>query len=71
MINYRIFFLVAFLLFFSNYNSCAQETEHEENHEEHHKKHAISLVLSHTHIRSGVKNDSGDKWISLPSFGFN
>ena len=45
-----------------------QESHHEEGH---HKKHAISAVISHTHIKSGVKNDSGDNWIALPSFGLS
>lgn len=48
------------------------EDSHQElHHEEHHKKHAISLVISHTHIRSGVKNNTGDNWMALPSFGIN
>jgi len=71
MMNYRFFSLVILLVFFSNFYSYSQETEQDENHEEHHKKHAVSLVISHTHIRSGVKNNTGDKWISLPSFGIN
>ena len=52
------------------------EDSHQEPHQEehdtgHHKKHAISVVISHTHIKSGVKNNSGDNWIALPSFGLN
>jgi len=71
MMNYRFFLLVTILIFFSDFYSYSQETEHKKEQEEHHKKHAVSLVISHTHIRSGVKNDTGDKWISLPSFGIN
>ena len=43
----------------------------EEHHESNHKKHSIALVISHTHIKSGVKNDTGDNWMALPSFGLN
>ena len=43
----------------------------EEGHSAHHKKHAVSVVISHTHIKSGVKNNVGDNWIALPSFGIN
>lgn len=35
------------------------------------KKHAISFILSHTHIQSGVDNAKGDDWITAPSFGIN
>ncbi len=55
----------------SNHNSDHEIKNQEEHHEGHHKKHAVSLVLSHTHIRSGIKNNSGDNWIALPSFGIN
>ncbi len=49
----------------------SQHEVQEEHHEGHHKKHAISLVISHTHIKSGVKNETGDNWMALPSFGIN
>lgn len=48
-----------------------QELNQDEHHEGHHKKHAVSFVISHTHIRSGVKNNSGDNWMALPSFGIS
>ena len=47
------------------------EVQHETHHDGHHKKHAISFVISHTHINSGVDNETGDNWMALPSFGLN
>ena len=52
-------------------SEAAYDDQQDEHHEGHHKKHAISFVLSHTHIKSGVKNNSGDNWLALPSFGIN
>lgn len=70
------FFLFCSIFIFFNYNySFSQETEHSnehlKEHEGHHKKHSISAVIGHTHIKSGVKNNSGDNWMALPSFGLN
>lgn len=79
----KIFLFYSFVLLLSfNSKVFSQETEdhhnsdhetidQEQHHEGHHKKHAISVVMSHTHIKSGVKNNSGDNWIALPSFGIN
>lgn len=73
----RKFQLVLFLCIIAFFNQSIIAQEHETNgvekHEqnEHHKKHAISIILSHTYIKSGVKNNVGDKWLALPSFGIN
>jgi hypothetical protein len=81
--KYQLITLSVLFVFFNYTSSFSQETEHnsnstdheltdkEEHHEGHHKKHAISFVISHTHIKSGVKNDTGDNWIALPSFAIN
>lgn len=82
--KYRFIILSILFIVFNCTYSFSQETEQnkvnntdhdlsnqEEHHEGHHKKHAISFVISHTHIRSGVKNNSGDNWIALPSLGIN
>ncbi len=85
--KYHLIFLsIIFILFGYNYTFSQEhkvqtteektdkiiEKDHQiEPHESHHKKHAISAVISHTHIKSGVKNNSGDNWIALPSFGIN
>ncbi len=78
--KYRLIILSALFIFLNYTYSFSQETEHntgnevsnqEEQHEGHHKKHSISAVISHTHIRSGVKNETGDNWMALPSFGLN
>jgi len=82
--KYRFIILSILFIVFNCTYSFSQETEHQSNHnsdfeiknqekhhEEHHKKHAISFVISHTHIKSGIKNNSGDNWIALPSFGIN
>lgn len=74
--KYRLIILSVLFIFFNYTYSFSQESEHqndvqEEHHEGHHKKHSISAVISHTHIRSGVKNETGDNWIALPSFGIN
>jgi len=85
--KYRLIFLsVIFIIFGHNYTFSQEhktqvteektdkiiEKDHQEEHQEsHHKKHALSVVISHTHIKSGVKNNSGDNWIALPSFGIN
>ncbi len=41
-----------------------------EQHEEHLHKHAVSLIMSHTHIASGLKNGE-PKWLIVPSIGLN
>jgi len=75
--------LLIFFIFFNyfSYTSFAQETENELMQtssekeileaEEGVNKHAISFILSHTHIQSGVNNSRGDNWIAAPSFGIN
>ena len=79
----RILFLTAIFIFIScNYSFSQEHDPHatdekvhkvieDADQEAHHKKHAISAVISHTHINSGVKNNTGDNWIALPSFGLN
>ena len=44
------------------------EQEQHEGHER--KKHALSFIISHTHLSTGF-DESGSKWLSLPSFGLN
>jgi hypothetical protein len=51
-------------------NIKSEEKEFSEENESS-KKHAISFVLSHTHIRSGIDNKTGDDWIAAPSFAIN
>jgi hypothetical protein len=47
------------------------DAEHNsEIHEEHFHKHAVSLIMSHTHIASGIK-DGASKWLIVPSIGIN
>lgn len=73
-----ILFILTFIFFTSN-SLFSQEEEHHKTettehatHVEHaHHKHAFSFFMSHTHIKSGVKNNTGDNWIALPSFGIN
>lgn len=82
--KFRFIILSILFIVFNCTHSFSQETEQikvnntdhdlsnqEEHRASHHKKHAISFVISHTHIKSGVKNNSGDNWIALPSLGIN
>jgi len=79
--NFKFVFLSLLFIIFNYFNSYSQEekdtTGHhdlenqEVEHDGHHKKHAVSAVISHTHIKSGVKNETGDNWIALPSFALN
>ncbi len=82
MKNRILFLIVLFILFSCNFSFSQEHDSYatdkkvneifeDAHHEGHHKKHAISAVISHTHIRSGIKNDTGDNWIALPSFGIN
>jgi len=74
-----IFFIFSLLLVFNT--SYSQETNNENHTEknpkdighenEHFKKHNIGFMISHTHINTGAKDDSGDSLLALPSFAIN
>ena len=73
MKKYNLVLSLVFFILFHN-NSISQETEHNElvvHENEHFKKHAISFVISHTHLKTGVKDNSGDSYLALPSFAIN
>ena len=71
-----IFIFIFSLLFFFN-NSYSQETKAENEHKnvthdtENFKKHSIGFMMSHTHIDTAVKDDSGNSLLALPSFAIN
>ena len=75
----RPLFIFFILLIFSN--SYSQEIKNEnpieiknrdvEHDNNHFKKHSIGVVIGHTHINTGVKDNSGNSLIALPSFAIN
>ncbi len=60
-----LFFLVPVICLIAQENQEGHQLDASE------KKHAISFMISHTHIKSGVDNETGDDWISSPSFAIN
>ncbi len=73
MKKYNLILSLVFFILFHN-NSISQETKHNElvvHKNEHFKKHAISFVISHTHLKTGVKDNSGNSFLALPSLAFN
>ena len=73
MKKYNLILSLVFFILFQNI-SISQETKHNElvaHENEHFKKHAISFVISHTHLKTGVKDNSGNSFLALPSFAIN
>ncbi|MCF6222755.1 MAG: hypothetical protein L3J34_03400 [Flavobacteriaceae bacterium] len=77
----QLFYFILLGLFLFYKPSFSQELKNEnsieKNHKivahknEHFKKHAISFVISHTYLKTGIKDDSGDSFLTLPSFAIN
>ncbi len=71
-----IFFLINSQCAYSQDSAHQKNSDQEDTIEEHHvkhfKKHAISFMISHTNINTGIK-DNKDKnaWLALASFGLN
>ena len=70
MKKYNLILSLVFFILFHN-NLISQETKHNElvTHEnEHFKKHSIGFMMSHTHLKTAVKDNSGNNYLALPSF---
>ena len=80
MKKYVIYLNITILIFLCN-NSFSQEIKNEdlagkehkivEHNNGHFKKHAIAFMISHTHINTAIKDDSGNSLLALPSFAIN
>ena len=80
MKKYKFCFnFIILILFFEP--SFSQETKKEDvqgkdhktvAHENgHFKKHSIGFMMSHTHLKTAVKDNSGNNYLALPSFAIN
>lgn len=73
MKKYNLILSLVFFILFHN-NSISQETKHNElvaHENEHFKKHSIGFMMSHTHLKTAVKDNSGNNYLALPSFAIN
>lgn len=73
MKKYNLILSLVFFILFHN-NSISQETIHNElvaHKNEYFKKHSIGFMMSHTHLKTAVKDNSGDSYLALPSFAIN
>jgi len=71
ILSFCIFFALS-PLFSQEHENDSEETNAEihEQHEEHFHKHAISFIMSHTHVSTGLENGQ-TKRLVLASLGFN
>lgn len=65
--------LIFFVVFIIVVSATAQEAERKESTEQEGLRgtHRFSLIISHTHLSQGIKENNKRSWIVIPSWGFD